>query len=330
MPSDEVLEKNGAELEPNGKDEIEPDQERVESHDGETEQEPLESEPAKTDSQIESLDVPSAAFDADDGIDTLYDPDERQELPLLNDTEENKPTIDDTNEDNKDVGHEEDNFPLDVKDYSENNAAKDGEESSFLSTPETHSNNELNEEPDDDEEYYRAKRELDEDQIEKNLDESLAKFEDENWKDASIEEKKEAISDLRDCVADDLGLKEKPEIKYFSDDVEEGDVPCGPDDYGCYVPEQNTLYINTKYIKDGRETAKTVAHESRHAWQYERAENPTTAQDYRFKENLAPDHYIRPEDDRVGYYNQLVEVDARNYEANIGNRIPDKNRFSLN
>ena len=50
---------------------------------------------------------------------------------------------------------------------------------------------------------------------------------------------------------------------------------------------------------DATETADTIAHESRHCWQHERADNPQTGQDQQFKENF--DNYIRPEDDFRAY-----------------------------
>lgn len=73
---------------------------------------------------------------------------------------------------------------------------------------------------------------------------------------------------------------------------------------------------------DAAETADTIAHESRHCWQHERADNPETEQDYQFKENF--DDYVRPEDDYRAYKNQIVESDARDYATSITDRIPEK------
>ena len=71
---------------------------------------------------------------------------------------------------------------------------------------------------------------------------------------------------------------------------------------------------------DSAETADTIAHESRHCWQHERADNPQIEEDYEFRENF--DNYIRPEDDFYEYQNQPVEVDAREYAQNVRDAIP--------
>ena len=248
------------------------------------------------------------------------------ELPLSNGIEQQSPSVEELDSDKKDAGYEGDVSPLEVKSSPEDSVSDNGEDviesldDEPAQTVESVRGNELTEDPDEDEDFYKAKRELTYEDIEKNLDESLGKFEDENWKDLSLEEKKACMEDLENSVADDLGLKEKPEIKYYSND--------DPEDYGFYDRDNNKIHINTNNISDGRETANTVAHESRHAWQQECAANPKTARDLQFKENLADGKYIRYEDDKIGYFNQPVEVDARNYGERIADRIPDKNRFS--
>lgn len=82
-----------------------------------------------------------------------------------------------------------------------------------------------------------------------------------------------------------------------------------------------SAYINRFNMGDATETADTIAHESRHCWQHERADNPQTGQDQQFKENF--DNYIRPEDDFRAYKDQIVESDAREYAANVTNMIPE-------
>ena len=61
----------------------------------------------------------------------------------------------------------------------------------------------------------------------------------------------------------------------------------------------------------------TEAHETRHAHQYDimedRKNHKLSGEEKEFADKLqdARDHYVRPEDDYDGYYNNLMEVDAR-------------------
>ncbi len=147
------------------------------------------------------------------------------------------------------------------------------------------------------------------------LRDALEPFEQSNWDDMSLEQKKEAVEHLRDSVAEDLGLQEKPDVKYYNNE-DDGD-------FGGYSPSENAIYINEHNMGDAKETADTIAHESRHCWQHEVAENSDSPQAQEFKENF--DDYIRPEDDYRGYRNQPVEADARDYARNITDNIPEKN-----
>ena len=142
------------------------------------------------------------------------------------------------------------------------------------------------------------------------LEKNLYSFEQSNWEDLSLSEKKEAISNLRDSIAEDLGLAEKPEIRYYSGDANES---------GGYSRQENTIYINENTLTSGRDVADTIAHEARHCWQHERAENPQTEQDYKIKESL--ENYIAPSDDYRDYKRQECEVDARAYAASISSQI---------
>ncbi len=148
--------------------------------------------------------------------------------------------------------------------------------------------------------------------------ESLASFEQNNWDNLSEVEKEKAVEKLRDSIAEDLKLENKPNIAYYNNDA--------PGDYGGYAASTNTIYINRFNMDDAAETADTIAHESRHCWQHERAENPQTEQDYQFKENF--DDYVRPEDDFYEYQNQPVEADARNYAAEVKDAIPKQEDIS--
>lgn len=148
--------------------------------------------------------------------------------------------------------------------------------------------------------------------------ECLSSFEQENWDNLSQVEKEQAAEKLRDSIAEDLQIENKPNIAYYNNE--------DPGDFGGYAASTNTIYINRYNMGDSAETADTIAHESRHCWQHERAENPQTEQDYQFKENF--EDYVRPEDDYRAYKNQIVEADARDYASRVVESIPDNNSVS--
>ena len=142
--------------------------------------------------------------------------------------------------------------------------------------------------------------------------ENLGAFDQNKWDSLSQVEKEQAVEKLRDSIAEDLQLENKPNIAYYNNE--------DPGDYGGYAASNNTIYINRFNMGDAAETADTIAHESRHCWQHERADNPQTEQDYQFKENF--DDYVRPEDDFYEYQNQPVEADARDYAQDVKDAIP--------
>lgn len=142
--------------------------------------------------------------------------------------------------------------------------------------------------------------------------ENLSAFEQNNWNNLSQMEKEQAIEKLRNSIAEDFQLENKPDIVYYNNEE--------PGDYGGYAASTNTIYINCFNIDDAIGTADTIAHESRHCWQHERADNPRTEQDYQFKENF--ENYVRPELNFELYQAQLVEQDACDYAEQVKDLIP--------
>lgn len=143
------------------------------------------------------------------------------------------------------------------------------------------------------------------------LKESLENFNQEKWEQMSPEEKKEAITELRDSVANELGLQNKPDVIFYN--VQDAT------DFGGYSAKENAIYINEYNMGDAHETADTIAHESRHCWQHERAENPQNEQDLAFRKNF--ENYVSPSDDYQEYKNQPVEIDARQYALEVCQNI---------
>ncbi len=149
-------------------------------------------------------------------------------------------------------------------------------------------------------------------EISEQMTESLEPFDQTHWEGMSLDDKKEAIDGLRDCIANDLELRDKPEVEYYYNE--------DAGDFGGYSASENTIYINEYNINDAAETVDTIAHESRHCWQHEFAENSDSPQAQIFRENF--NDYVRPEDDYRGYRNQPVETDAREYASQIRDSIP--------
>lgn len=148
------------------------------------------------------------------------------------------------------------------------------------------------------------------------LDASLDNFESDTWEHLSIDEQKNAMSDLADYVEEVIGFDNPPEIVYYNNPVE--------GDYGGYSPSTNTLEVNEYMLYNNEEAADTVAHELWHAYQHQRALNPQSAKDYQYQYGF--DNYIRPEDDFSGYQDQLVESEARAFAQQFKDRLNTKGR----
>ena len=93
---------------------------------------------------------------------------------------------------------------------------------------------------------------------------------------------------------------------------------------GSYDPSNGHIYINTSqfdsesmYGKDSSRLITTCIHEGRHAYQHQVAkgfvhhDNPEEAEAW--KDNLKEGNYISFNENPRGYYEQSVEVDAREF-----------------
>lgn len=134
-------------------------------------------------------------------------------------------------------------------------------------------------------------------------DKTMEKFCQGNWENLEPDEKKAAIEKLAEYNYDILGIKEPIKIEYYDKNVE--------GDYGGYDEESNTLFINIRNLQNGPETADTVAHEMRHAYQHMRAGELETNRDLSFAINFS--RYIKPEQNQSAYEQQIVEIDAALY-----------------
>ena len=143
------------------------------------------------------------------------------------------------------------------------------------------------------------------------LDATLENFQDDRWNDLSLEDQKQAMTDLADHVAVDTGNKNPPEI-IFSDDMPDGT-------YGGYNPATNTIEINENMLDDSAEAADTITHEMWHAYQEQAANDPNNPRAQEYQEGF--DNYISPEYDFEGYENQMVEAEAREYAQGFKDRL---------
>lgn len=77
---------------------------------------------------------------------------------------------------------------------------------------------------------------------------------------------------------------------------------------GYYTQSTNTVSLNAEHID--YYIFNTVAHECRHAWQHTQSQ---------FDDSF--NNYVSPEQSYSEYYNQLVEVDARDYGEQMLNNL---------
>lgn len=146
------------------------------------------------------------------------------------------------------------------------------------------------------------------------------KYSDVKWSTYTIDEKKQVLQDYMDNVIEIYGLQDvKTQIVWDPSATYE----TGRITWGYYIHDNHTVTLNEAALQDSISRwdsytlIVTVSHELRHAYQYEAIDHPT---DYMVtKETIDSwdnsfDNYISFDEDRIGYLNQAVEVDARDFE----------------
>lgn len=149
-------------------------------------------------------------------------------------------------------------------------------------------------------------------EIGRGLRDGLDRFSSEKWTSLSEGEQIATIKEFSTSLADKLGLQNPPVVEFFN----------GPNDScGAYNFASNTITINRALFYDPAEVVDTIAHETWHAYQHQRANMMETKQDYLYKLNF--DNYLSPVTLGDGkylfftdYQEQLVEAEARAF-ANI-------------
>lgn len=127
------------------------------------------------------------------------------------------------------------------------------------------------------------------------------------WSNLDDGEKEGIIESLSNEISDLLELEDQPNLFYY--DADENDC-------GAYNQETNSIELNRNLLPNPSELIDTIAHELRHAYQYQKAMNPESLLDMLYRVNF--ENYIFPVclgDGRflffTDYYDQLVEVEAR-------------------
>lgn len=142
--------------------------------------------------------------------------------------------------------------------------------------------------------------------------EQIAKFDVENWNKLDESQKVEVIEDFISHLCEKMGIEEKPNLVFFEDN----ENVCG-----AYNNQTNTMELNRNILNNPNEVLNTVAHEARHAYQYQRACIGETREDVLYAINFL--NYIEPiliGDKYVNYneyQNQLLEAEARAFAKNF-------------
>lgn len=153
-------------------------------------------------------------------------------------------------------------------------------------------------------------------ELTKDADRLTKDFQSEKWEKFSIEEKEQCIKDFANALGEKLGLQNVPDVKFY-------EAPLN--DCGGFDDRRNVIALNINYFDSPRDIVDTVAHETRHAYQHQRAIAPKTYLDKLYAFNFS--HYITPIVDSNGkclffqdYQDQLVEAEARAFAKCFSNR----------
>ena len=142
------------------------------------------------------------------------------------------------------------------------------------------------------------------------LQEVLDKFKEEDWNTLDETQKAEVVETFVNTLCEKLDIENQPKLVFFDGD----ESNCGAFNF-----KTNEISINRNLLSDPKELVDTIAHESRHAYQYQRGCIGETRMDQLYKFNF--EHYIFPEEKDGHYLNyneysdQLIEAEARAFAS---------------
>ncbi len=136
---------------------------------------------------------------------------------------------------------------------------------------------------------------------------AITRFDADEWSQLTVKERLASMERFVEQIGAKLGLESIPDIKLFKD---------ADNVLGAYVRGENRIEINEVLLNKPQDLLRTLAHETRHAYQYEHSLAPETWTDFLYYVNF--ENYISPGVDENGYYHsfadyedQLVEAEAR-------------------
>ena len=126
----------------------------------------------------------------------------------------------------------------------------------------------------------------------------------------STPERMKLSAEFAERLAKELGLKNLPSLSFHK--MDESTL-------GEYRHGDDKIVLNSEILQYPHLLRETIAHEMRHAYQWQRAENPSNVRDFLYSLNFA--NYVSPVVLPDGswalgtdYEGQLVEADARAFE----------------
>lgn len=128
---------------------------------------------------------------------------------------------------------------------------------------------------------------------------SLSQFQESSWKCLDVDDKKECIQQFATIIGEKLDLEYPPETQYYM---------ASPDECGEFDSKHNVVRINENNFDSPREIIDTIAHEMRHAYQFQRSKKMENYQDFLYAYNF--EHYIPPTF-FLDYQDQLLESEAQ-------------------
>lgn len=146
------------------------------------------------------------------------------------------------------------------------------------------------------------------------------KYSRDNWNKLSVEGKKKLLQEYMNEVIAIYGLKKVKTTLFWDSKAEYSN---GSITWGYYTDGNHRVTLNERALSDSIDTwdsydmFETVGHELRHAYQHEAIDNPT---DFMVSKETIDSwsknfkHYISSDTDYDAYRNQVVEVDARDFQ----------------
>lgn len=125
------------------------------------------------------------------------------------------------------------------------------------------------------------------------------------WQNLYEGDKYNLIKEFKNVLCEKLDIINKPSIVFG--DMEEME-------FGKFIKENNEILINKDLLNNPKELVNTIAHEIRHAYQWQCANRGVTMEDLLYKRNF--ENYITPftqeeiYQNYIDYKQQLVEADA--------------------